>query len=154
MAKYWKEHFESKNDVPSWPINATVEIIDIKSDVTYLISWATQRVYNPTLPPVGAFIFTTHGVEFVDYLAPLKVPMMVPSINSNIFDNQKLYQGPSYNYTFYMKPVSSIHFESLWQRIRKLESKLLSQSPISKTSYTPTSDGALTMISALAQPMN
>jgi hypothetical protein len=113
MINYWAQHLNySAKNIPDWPFDATVELVDYKSNVSYCTEFLIKRLNEH--PKVSAILAPEGAVGGA--LAPIAAQKNIPYILTSSNPSPIYYDLPvNHTTSFYIEAPAMYTFRSLME---------------------------------------
>jgi len=115
----WQDHLDERlrND-PTWPFNATVELLDTQSSVQYTNNLLYQRVYNSSLPPVtvvGGPESKYYSLLVAEWCHHHKIPYVSYNSGKLTYPREEVF-----NTSFFVSPANIFQYLEVINAYRKV----------------------------------
>lgn len=123
MVNYWAKYLENKYKYnKNWTFHANIELIDYKSNITFLEQYLYQRL-NTIIPSKVSVVLAPEGIVGINNIAlvskfniPYILPTSIPTINQYNINHKT---------SFFIEPLSFYIFRSLIEKYVQLGVKTI-----------------------------
>jgi hypothetical protein len=107
----WQARLEAKLNDPAWPVNMTVELIQVPYSADALKAMTIQRMADTSKPPISCIFFSSYP-DIFEWFKEIEIPVVtagvLPYLYSDVYE-----RGSKYDYTFTVVNPFQYHFSKV-----------------------------------------